>query len=131
MVKIGMALCPLMIYAALYQSTKNLFNRWLIYMIGLTIQMGVLAITTVIAAKVTAIFLGTFTTFALASRATQGSYFISELQQSAIQAGFGMIITALLIWFPNNAGAFGGTKLYDKTTKSSLGTLNGLRSKYK
>lgn len=131
MVKIGMALCPLMIYAALYQNTKNLFNRWLIYMVSLTIQVGVLALTTVIAAKVTGIFLGTFTPFALASRATQGAYFISELQQSAIQAGFGMTITALLIWFPNNAAAFGGSKLYDKTTKSSLGTLGGLRSKYK
>lgn len=131
MVKIGMALCPLMIYAALYQSTKNLFNRWLVYMLGLTIQMGILAITTVIAAKVTGIFLGTFTTLALVSRVTQGVYFISELQQSAIQAGFSMIITTLLLWFPSNAGTFGGAKLYDKTTKSSLGTLGGLRSKYK
>lgn len=126
MVRIGMALCPLMLYAAVYVGTRFIFNRWLMYMVGLSIQMGILAITTHIAAKVTTVFLSIMTTLTLSN---DENYFISELQQSFMQAGFGMSLTLLLLWFPSNAGSFGGTKLYEKTTKSSLGTFDTLSHK--
>jgi type IV secretion system protein VirB6 len=132
MVRIGMALCPLVIYAALYERTRGLFTRWLMYMVGLTIQMGALAVTTVLAARVSYGFLAALNALVLTSRASSinsNLFYISDLQQSVMQAGFGMILSALLIWFPSNAGSFGGVKLYEKTSKSSVGTFDKLRSK--
>jgi hypothetical protein len=123
MVRIGMALCPLMVYAALYESTRSFFMRWAQVMFGLTIQMGALAITTLLAAGVTTVFVSTLNAFSLLHNQTAvvGGHLISELQQSVMQAAFGTVITLLLIWFPSNAGEFAGVKLYEKTHKAAVG----------
>jgi hypothetical protein len=123
LVRVGMALCPLMVYAALYDCTRNMFIKWFQYMLGLTIQMGVLALVTMLAAGVTAAFAVMFNAMVLTNHqsALIGSYYISHLQQSVMQAGLSVTLMVLLIWFPSNAGCFGGTVLYGKTTRSGLG----------
>jgi TrbL/VirB6 plasmid conjugal transfer protein len=123
LVRVGMALCPLMVYAALYECTRNMFIQWFQYMLGFTIQMGALALVTVLAAGVTGVFNTLFNGAVLANHqsAVIGSYYISHLQQSVMQAGLGVTLLCILIWFPSNAGCFGGTVLYAKTTKSGLG----------
>jgi hypothetical protein len=124
MVRLGMALLPLVVYCLLYKSTKQFFATWFNMMFSASLQMGVLAVTVAISVKITVIFLGLFNAFLIAQGLTSGVglYVVSELQESLIHASLGMTLTSLMVWVPANAAAFAGTILTGGLTKSGIGS---------
>jgi type IV secretory pathway VirB6-like protein len=130
LVRIGMSISPLMIYLAFHNSTRNRFKAWLERMFGLALQGAVLALTLQLAANVTGIFAVAFAAFVTTTRSFPAiSPFVSELQISVIRAGFGFVLTTLIVWFPANAGSFCGRSLYAVTTRVNLGDRGGITSK--
>ncbi len=123
LVRIGMALCPLMLYFWFYDGTRDIAKRWVQLMLGFSLQMAAMAIAVTLSAAVAGTFVVAFAAFVLASHlAPMGTaYYISELQESVINASLGFILTMLLLWFPHNASVFSGDALYSGTTSFRLG----------
>jgi hypothetical protein len=126
MVRLGVALFPLAAYAALYKSTRDIFNTW----VGLMAALGVLMATSAVTIKVMTVVTTAFVTFfvtlqAITSKLPVGSWYISEIQQSVIQAGFGFTLTIVILNFPVNAAAFVGGYLQfaGPTLNNELGAL--------
>ncbi len=134
MIKTGLALFPLALYCMLYKVTREFFHSWLNMMFAASIQMAVLIVTITICTKVTISFLAILATLSAGGIAshymssTVGSYVISELQESVIQAGFGITLTALIAWVPANSANFAGTLLTAGTTKSGVGMAMSTRN---
>lgn len=130
--RIGMSLTPLMVYLAFYKSTRPSFNRWLQRMFGLAMQAAALALILHAAEKVTEAYVGMFAALLglefAASKIPGMAFFISEFQQSVMQAGFGFTLTCLMVWFPANAGSF-CIGLYAVTTRVNLGDRAGVKAK--
>jgi hypothetical protein len=122
-VRTGIALFPLAFYSLLYKNTMDFFSTWFKMMFAASFQMGILVVTISICVKVTAGFLLTLTGFLAAEKLTSGvgGYIVSELQESVIQAGFGITLTALMAWVPSNAAMFAGTMVNAGVTKSGIG----------
>jgi TrbL/VirB6 plasmid conjugal transfer protein len=133
LVRIGMSISPLMIYLAFHNSTRNRFKAWLERMFGLALQGAVLALTLQLAANVTEIFSAVFLSLLTANAAANLIGFkapiINDLQISVIRAGFGFVLTTLIVWFPANAGSFCGRSLYAVTTRVNLGDRGGIVSR--
>jgi type IV secretory pathway VirB6-like protein len=133
LVRIGMSISPLMIYLAFHNSTRNRFKAWLERMFGLALQGAVLALTLQLAASVTSAFSLVFGSFLTASAVANLIGFkapiINDFQISVIRAGFGFVLTALIVWFPANAGSFCGRSLYAVTTRVNLGDRGGIVSR--
>jgi hypothetical protein len=125
MVRIGMAIFPLVAYAALYKTTRDIFMTWLGLMAALAFLMAAAAVTTVLAAEVTVRFVAGFAGIVALHQAGVGDYVISELQQSLIQSGFGFTITLVMLNFPVNVANFAGDYLQfaGPTTNNELGAL--------
>lgn len=140
MVRTGLALFPLVLYCLLYKVTKNFFFSWFNMMFAASIQIAVLIVTISICAKVTVMFVTALTALsvgdaglsalnttvtALTKNSSKigevGQYVISSFQESVIQAGFGITLTALMAWVPANSANFAGTLLMAGTTKSGVG----------
>jgi hypothetical protein len=120
----GTALLPIVLYAFIYKSTSSIFNTWFNIMFASSIQTGVLAVAIPIAANVTGIFVGALSALVIATNLTSGAagFYFSELQQSVIQAGFGITLTLLIVWLPSNAANFAGSIINAGMTKSQVGT---------
>lgn len=133
LVRIGMSISPLMIYLAFHKATRNRFKAWLERMFGLALQGAVLALTLQLAVQVTTVFSTTFAAFLLGNGVASLIGFkapiINDLQISVIRAGFGFILTTLMVWFPANAGSFCGRSLYAVTTRVNLGDRGGVTSR--
>jgi hypothetical protein len=93
--------------------------------------MSCLAITLVIAAGVAAAFASAFGFFVAANRALPigSGYYVSELQESVMNAGLGFTLMTLIVFFPANAGTFGGNTLFSVTTRVNVGDRTGLNTK--
>jgi hypothetical protein len=118
-----------MIYLAFHKATRNRFKAWLERMFGLALQGAVLALTLQLAASVTGAFSLVFGSLLAASALFPSSPILNELQISVIRAGFGFILTTLIVWFPANAGSFCGRSLYAVTTRVNLGDRGGIVSR--
>jgi TrbL/VirB6 plasmid conjugal transfer protein len=124
----GMALFPLALYTLLYRVTSGFFSSWLEMMLGSAVQMGVLAVVTVLVADATKNFLLALNAVTLITRFFPlGQYFVSELQQSVMEAGFGLLMSMMLSWVPAQASTFSGKFINGSSTKGSLGTEVTLR----
>jgi hypothetical protein len=126
MVRVGIALFPMVAYAALYKTTRDIFMTWLGLMLSLGILMAACAVTTKLAAEVTVAFVLGFGGMLVAQRLLPpGSPTISELQQSLIQGGFGFTIMVMLLQYPINVANFAGSYLNfsGPTTNNELGAL--------
>jgi ABC-type multidrug transport system fused ATPase/permease subunit len=137
MVRIGMAIFPLVAYAALYKATRDIFTNWLGLMLALALLVATSSVTILLAAKVTVAFVVGFGKIVLAQNllAIPGgpAPLISEFQQSLIQSGFGFTITAIMLQFPVNAANFAGDylKFSGATTNNELGALYSSKRTYK
>jgi hypothetical protein len=136
MVRIGMAIFPLVAYAALYKTTRDIFTNWLGLMLALALLVATSAVTIFLSAQVTVAFVAGFGAIVLAQNllAVPGGSvpLISEFQQSLIQSGFGYTITAIMLQFPVNAANFAGGYLNfsGPTTNNELGALYSSKREY-
>jgi hypothetical protein len=126
MVRLGIALFPLVFYGILYDVSRGFFYTWLEVMFSASIQLSVSLVLIKAAWIVTTAFVTIFTGLSgaglLAGSASVGDAVISELQASVIQAGFGLTLSALLFWVPTNMASFAGKIINDSVLKQSLGT---------
>ncbi|MBX3711176.1 MAG: type IV secretion system protein [Lysobacter sp.] len=97
---------PIFILCLLFNSTKSLFQRWLLYGIGTLFSMAVLSAMVAIATKVVVAVAGAF--WATAALGTLlGSNFSEGFVGIAVQqGGIGILLTVLLISTPPMAASF-------------------------
>ncbi len=97
---------PLFILCLLFDATKSLFQRWLMYGIATMFALAVLAAMVAIATKVVLAVAEAFWATALVG-SLLGSNFSSGFNSMALQqGGIGLLLTVLLISVPPMAGAF-------------------------
>ncbi len=135
MVRVGMALFPLVAYACLYKTTRDIFMTWLGLMFSLGLVTASSAIMTKLVAITTVAFVGGFGAIVVAQNkaADFGDPIISEIQQSLIQAGFGYTMAILLLQVPTNIPNFAGAFLNfaGPTLHNDLGALYHNQRDYK
>jgi hypothetical protein len=122
MVRLGMALFPLVFYALLYKISRGFFMTWLNLMFSTAIELAAGAVLIKLAAEVTVIFVATLGGLELLNQKLPiGAPYFSEMQQSVIQACFGVTLSALLFWAPSNLAAYGGTVFNNGMLKPNIG----------
>jgi hypothetical protein len=128
-VRTGMALFPIALYTTLYRVTSGFFSSWFDLMFSSTIQMGVLVLMLSMVFKATVAFLALLASVTLATRFLPiGGYYVSELQLSVIESGFGFLMSLLIVWVPAQASTFSGRLLNGAASaKGHLGSNVTLR----
>jgi len=97
---------PLFILCLLFDQTKQLFQKWLLYGIGTMFSMAVLAAMTAIAMKMVAKVAFAFWGSALAG-SLMGENFTEGMSSMALQqGGMGLILTTLILTAPPMAAMF-------------------------
>ncbi|ASL00497.1 type IV secretion system protein [Xanthomonas citri] len=122
--KIGMALFvgfgPLFIMCLLFQATKSLFSKWLLYGVGMVFSLAVLRFMVSLATKVVgAVAVGFLVKYALPGGTSEG---ISSMALQ--QGGLGLVMTTLIVTAPPMAAAFFQGTLGQFTAYSALGQLD-------
>uniref|UniRef100_UPI003FD3314A type IV secretion system protein n=1 Tax=Xanthomonas euvesicatoria TaxID=456327 RepID=UPI003FD3314A len=122
--KIGMALFvgfgPLFIMCLLFQATKSLFSKWLLYGLGMVFSLSVLSFTVSLATKVVgAVALAFLVKYAMPGSSGEG---ISSMALQ--QGGLGLVMTTLIVTAPPMAAAFFQGTLGQFTAYSALGQLD-------
>jgi hypothetical protein len=122
MVRVGMALFPIFFYALLYSVSRSMFFTWFNLMFSAAVQMGVSIILIKLAAELTWIFVSLLGTLQLAQNFSPvGTYYFSQMQQSLVQACFGVILSTLLFWVPTNMASYVGTIINNGMLKQNIG----------
>ncbi|WP_233577628.1 type IV secretion system protein [Xanthomonas citri] len=121
--KIGMALFvgfgPLFIMCLLFQATKSLFSKWLLYGLGMVFSLSVLSFTVSLATKVVgAVALAFLVKYAMPGSSGEG------ISSMALQGGLGLVMTTLIVTAPPMAAAFFQGTLGQFTAYSALGQLD-------
>ncbi|MFC3277349.1 type IV secretion system protein [Xanthomonas fragariae] len=122
--KIAMALVvgfgPLFILCLLFQATKSLFSKWLLYGVGTMFSLSVLTFTVSLATKVVgAVGAAFLMKFAINGGTGEG---ISSMALQ--QGGLGLVLTTLIITAPPMAASFFQGTLGQFTAYSALGQLD-------
>ena len=113
---------PLFILALLFDQTKELFKRWLLYGIGTMFSLGVLAVMVSIATKVVAISAAAMLTAYALSSGEMAPGFGGALNSSAVQqGGVGLIMSVLMVMAPPMAAMFFSGTLGQFAANSSFG----------
>ena len=113
---------PLFILALLFDQTKELFKRWLLYGIGTMFSLGVLAVMVSIATKVVAISAAAMLTAYAISSGEMAPGFGGALNSSAVQqGGVGLIMSVLMVMAPPMAAMFFSGTLGQFAANSSFG----------
>lgn len=122
--KIAMALVvgfgPLFILCLLFQATKSLFSKWLLYGIGTMFSLSVLTFTVSLATKVVGAVGAAF----VAKWAMNGFTGEGISSMALQQGGLGLVLTTLIITAPPMAAAFFQGTLGQFTAYSALGQLD-------
>ncbi|MDT7820762.1 type IV secretion system protein [Xanthomonas hortorum] len=122
--KIAMALVvgfgPLFILCLLFQATKSLFSKWLLYGIGTIFSLSVLTFTVSLATKVVGAVGAAF----VAKWALNGFTGEGIGSMALQQGGLGLVLTTLIITAPPMAAAFFQGTLGQFTAYSALGQLD-------
>ncbi|MDT7820765.1 type IV secretion system protein [Xanthomonas hortorum] len=122
--KIAMALVvgfgPLFILCLLFQATKSLFSKWLLYGIGTMFSLSVLTFTVSLATKV----VGAVDAAFVAKWALNGFTGEGISSMALQQGGLGLVLTTLIITAPPMAAAFFQGTLGQFTAYSALGQLD-------
>ncbi|AJC47493.1 hypothetical protein SB85_04300 [Xanthomonas sacchari] len=120
--KLAMALFigfgPLFILCLLFDATKSLFQKWLLYGIGTVFSLSVLTFTVSLATKVTTAVAAGFLARWAASNGTTGEGITSMALQ---QRGIGLVLSTLIMAAPPMAAAFFQGTLGQFTAYSQLG----------
>jgi type IV secretion system protein VirB6 len=97
---------PVFVLCLLFDATKSLFQRWLLYGLGTMFSMAVLAVMTSIALKMVTAVAEAFWATTLAG-ALVGSNFTDGISSQAMQqGGMGLILTTLILTTPPMAAVF-------------------------
>ncbi len=97
---------PLFILCLLFEQTKQLFQKWLLYGIGTMFSMGVLAAMTAIAMDMVTRVAGAFWSSTLLGK-LMGEDFSDGISSIAMQqGGMGLILTTLILTAPPMAAMF-------------------------
>nr|WP_258078468.1 type IV secretion system protein [Xanthomonas arboricola] len=119
--KLAMALVvgfgPLFILCLLFQATKSLFSKWLLYGLGTMFSLSVLTFTVSLATKV----VGAVGVAFLAKWAVSGGNGEGISSMALQQGGVGLVLTTLIITAPPMAAAFFQGTLGQFTAYSALG----------
>ncbi|PKV10591.1 hypothetical protein CVO74_22780 [Xanthomonas prunicola] len=122
--KLAMALVvgfgPLFILCLLFQATKSLFSKWLLYGLGTMFSLSVLTFTVSLATKV----VGAVGVAFLAKWALNGGSGEGISSMALQQGGLGLVLTTLIITAPPMAAAFFQGTLGQFTAYSALGQLD-------
>ncbi|WP_275548614.1 type IV secretion system protein [Xanthomonas arboricola] len=122
--KLAMALVvgfgPLFILCLLFQATKSLFSKWLLYGLGTMFSLSVLTFTVSLATKV----VGAVGVAFLAKWAVSGGNGEGISSMALQQGGVGLVLTTLILTAPPMAAAFFQGTLGQFTAYSALGQLD-------
>ncbi|NIK34973.1 hypothetical protein FHY15_004173 [Xanthomonas arboricola] len=122
--KLAMALVvgfgPLFILCLLFQATKSLFSKWLLYGLGTMFSLSALTFTVSLATKV----VGAVAVAFLAKWALNGGSGEGISSMALQQGGLGLVLTTLIITAPPMAAAFFQGTLGQFTAYSALGQLD-------
>jgi type IV secretion system protein VirB6 len=123
---IFIGLGPLFILCLIFDQTKSLFQRWLLYGIGTIFSMAMLAFVTTLALDLTArVAAALWASNAINNMTDQGSEGISSLALQ--QGGLGLLMTVLIISVPPLAAAFFQGTVGNFLTYSAFGMAGGNR----
>ncbi len=115
---------PLFILALLFDQTKDLFKRWLLYGIGTMFAMGVLAVMVSIATQVVAISAATMIAAYTFASMGMAPGFGGGLNSAAVQqGGVGLIMSVLMVMAPPMAAMFFNGTLGQFVANSSFGNV--------
>ncbi|MBN6101105.1 type IV secretion system protein [Xanthomonas sp. CFBP 8703] len=121
--KLAMALFigfgPLFILCLLFDATKSLFQKWLLYGIGTMFSLSVLSFTVGLATKVIAAVAAGFLAKWMAANGTGEGVSSMALQQG----GIGLVLSTLIITAPPMAASFFQGTLGQFTPYSGFGSL--------
>ena len=124
MIQLFVGLGPIFILCLLFDATKSLFNRWLLYGIGTMFSMAVLAAMVAICTDIVLDVAKAFWATALTGQLIFGSDLTGGMKSTAIQqGGIGLLLTVLLISTPPMVanffqGVLGGFSPYAQVTGS-------------
>ena len=116
---------PLFILCLVFDQTKELFKRWLLYGIGTMFSMAVLAFMVSLATKLVAVTAAAMlVAYAASSGMTGGLGFGGGLNSAAIQqGGIGLLMSVLMVMTPPIAAMFFNGTLGQFAANSSFGNL--------
>ncbi|KOB41194.1 type IV secretion system protein [Xanthomonas arboricola] len=121
--KLAMALVvgfgPLFILCLLFQATKSLFSKWLLYGLGTMFSLSVLTFTVSLATKV----VGAVGVAFLAKWAVSGGNGEGISSMALQQGGVGLVLTTLILTAPPMAAAFFQGTLGQFAPYSAIGSL--------
>ncbi|MFS8443422.1 type IV secretion system protein, partial [Xanthomonas campestris pv. raphani] len=121
--KLAMALVvgfgPLFILCLLFQATKSLFSKWLLYGLGIIFSLSVLTFTVSLATKV----VGAVGVAFLAKWAVSGGNGEGISSMALQQGGVGLVLTTLILTAPPMAAAFFQGTLGQFAPYSAIGSL--------
>lgn len=117
---------PFFIMCLLFESTKQLFQKWLLYGIGTVFSLAVLSVMVTIAMKmlgaITAAYAAKYlTTMALTGGSSTGADGINSLALQ--QGGIGLLLSTLIVMAPPMAASFFQGTLGQFSSYSSFGLI--------
>ncbi|MCC5045465.1 MULTISPECIES: type IV secretion system protein [Xanthomonas] len=110
---------PLFILCLLFQATKSLFSKWLLYGLGIIFSLSVLTFTVSLATKV----VGAVGVAFLAKWAVSGGNGEGISSMALQQGGVGLVLTTLILTAPPMAAAFFQGTLGQFAPYSAIGSL--------
>jgi len=116
---------PIFIMCLLFEPTKQLFNKWLLYGIGTVFSLAVLSVMVTIAMKMMAAITAAFAVKYLVSMPPIGSGSTTDgINSMALQqGGVGLLLSTLIVMAPPMAAAFFQGTLGQFASYSSFGSV--------
>lgn len=115
---------PLFILCLLFDQTKELFKRWLLYGIGTMFSMAVLAFMVSVATKLVAISaLAMFAAYSASGAMTDTGFGVGLSAAAVQQGGVGLLMSVLMVMAPPIAAMFFGGTLGQFAANSSFGNV--------
>jgi len=127
---------PIFILCLLFDQTKDLFKRWLLYGIGTMFSMAVLSFMVSVATKLVAVTAVAMVTAYMVSGQVGSMGYGAGLNSAAIQqGGIGLLMSVLMVMTPPMAAMFFNGTLGQFAANSSFGNVGrnstGQRSDFK
>lgn len=115
---------PFFIMCLLFESTKQMFQKWLLYGIGTVFSLAVLSVMVTIAMKMVSAITLAYAAKYLASMALTGGTGSDGINSMAMQqGGIGLLLSTLIIMAPPMAASFFQGTLGQFASYSSFGSI--------
>lgn len=120
---------PIFILCLLFDQTKSLFHRWLLYGIGTLFSMAVLAAMVTISLRMVTRVAEAFWGVALLDKLMPGDFMEGITSQAMQQGGLGILLTTLIVstppiaamFFQGTLGHFSATNAFQSPTQRTPG----------